>query len=151
MNPVRVLSAPQPALRTDQTASDALREFFRETPGATRAAPRRYELSTTTRDGRELAEPLWARALRARFGHIFSDTPAGRLALDLMCTSKLKSTVQSYDGKLLQFFEFCADTGRDPLRCQPLDVVEYVSWQGLRGRIHASNLQPYIFKHQYFL
>ena len=104
----------------------------------------RYALSTTTRDGAKLATPLWARAIRDRYGSLFSDTPQGKLALDLLSSSRLESTVSSYGSKLLLFLDFCVQTGRDPLECKELDFVEYIGHLGMRGTVHASNMQPYL-------
>ena len=119
------VAASAPSHSPTQARARLGRLVIREAATRKRRTPAlRYALSTTTRDGAKLATPLWARAIRDRYGALFSDTPQGKLALDLLSSSRLGSTVSSYGSKLLLFLDFCVQTDRDPLGCKELDFVE---------------------------
>lgn len=59
--------------------------------------------------------------------------------------------MRTYSSTLKQFFEFAAMCGIRPTSVTVFDIVNYISWQAERGRVHADNLQPYLSSINKFL
>lgn len=59
--------------------------------------------------------------------------------------------MRTYSSTLKQFFEFAAECGIRPTSVTVFDIVNYISWQAERGRVHADNLQPYLSSINKFL
>eukprot|EP00873_Tetraselmis_striata_P003310 jgi/Tetstr1/423574/TSEL_014246.t1 len=74
----------------------------------------------------------WAASLRARVHEAFGSNEMGQRTLDLLSSSLISHTLQSYAGKLSQFAKFCHDSENiSPLlEATPAPVVRYVAWIG---------------------
>lgn len=114
--------------------------------GARRAPAAKYVMAAPL-SGRH-AQPGWHLAMQAAWGADFSDSADGRLALELVGGGMAPTTNSNYDSKARQFFEFCGSRTPvlNPLHVQETDLVEYVAWQGRRGRVRMTkkNFQPYL-------
>lgn len=67
----------------------------------------------------------------------------GQLAVTLLLSSKAPNTYRSYGQKVQKFLRFCAQQKLDPCGCTQHDIVRYVAWLALEGRVAAESMQPY--------
>jgi len=65
-------------------------------------------------------------------------------AISLLTSALSPTTYQSYKQKIQKFARFCVEQGKVLLDCSQLDVVRYVAWLAVEGRVAADSLQPYL-------
>ena len=68
----------------------------------------------------------------------------GVLASDLLLHRHSKATNETYDTGMKSFNTFCSEEGLLPLEATTSTIIRYISWLGLKGTVHAENLQPYL-------
>jgi hypothetical protein len=80
--------------------------------------------------------------MRAHFGSRLGT--GGQAAIELLVRGRSANTHRNYRSKIRLYFEFCAQTGSDPIAPDALFGVRYVHFLAERGTIHADSLQPYL-------
>jgi hypothetical protein len=68
----------------------------------------------------------------------------GTAAVRLLIHGMAPRSYTTYASGFNKFMHYCADVGLDPLLTEESDVVRYIAWLGLEGRVHADSLQPYL-------
>ena len=112
-----------------------------------RARPATAKYTLAAPEG-PFARAAWAAPMAAARADDFSDSAAGRLALDLVGSGRAPATNKNYDSKVRFFLEFCGSR-EPPINVTALtieDMIEYVAWQAQKGtvRMKRKEFQPYL-------
>ena len=89
--------------------------------------------------------------VRFALGHLDPSAPGVATAGQLLHFSRRTTTVNSYDGKLSKFLDFCGPVQEAagcpslcPCPAKPSTILAYLGWLADEGTVHAGSLQPYL-------
>ena len=125
-----------------RAAQPHLRMAFGGSGLTTTVKRRRAKVKYKIRDDIKFAP--WAASMRPGYLALLGDDELGETAVDLLASQLAPSSYKTYATGVASFFEFCSETGDEPLEATAVDIVRYLAWLARRGTVAGTSLQPYL-------